>query len=99
MQAQGSQIIPPRIVINWLIKTVQGKDDSSVRSDFTFDEKKHGTLTQLSRDEQIQLLKDIPVDNLQFDKDKYAMDAGDRFVVKLVSPIKLDFEIEREEIK
>lgn len=99
MQAQGSEVIPPRIVVKCLVKAVQEKKDSAVRSYFTFNENKHSTLTSLSRDEQIQLLKDIPLDKLQFDKDEYATDEGQRFLVKAVSPVKLDFEIEREELK
>ncbi len=98
-QAHASEVIPPRIVVERLVKAVQEGKDQLVSSYFKFDKQKHGKLTPLSRAEQIALLKDIPLDRMVFDKDKYAVDEGRRFVVRLVAPKKLDFEIEYVELK
>lgn len=95
MQAYASKVIPPRMVVEQLIEAVQEDKGEVVGWYFTFDKEKHGKLTPLSRDEQIKLLKDIPQDKMEFDKDKYAMDEGERFVVRLVAPKKLDFEVQR----
>ena len=46
-----------------------------------------------------QLLKDIPLDKLVFEKGKYAIEEGKRFVIRLVAPKTLDFDIEYVEIK
>lgn len=95
----ASQVIPPRMVVEWLIKAVQEGKDKVVASCFKFDKEKHGKLSPLSRDEQLQLLKEIPLDKISFEKAKYAVDEGKRFVVKLVAPKKLDFEVEYVERK
>lgn len=99
VQARASEVIPPRMVVEWLIKAVQEGKTEQIASYFKFDKEKNGKLTPLSRDEQIQLLKDIPLDKITFDKDKYAVDEGKRFVVRLVAPKKLDFEVQYVELK
>ena len=99
MQAYTSEVIPPRMVVEWLVKAVQEGKDELVRAYFKFDKEKHGKLSPLSRDEQIRLLKDIPLEKMEFDKDKYTVDEGTRFVVRLVAPKKLDFEIQCVELK
>ncbi len=57
VQAQGSEVIPPRIVVKWLIKAVQKQKNAVVGWHFKFDETKHDKLTPLSRAEQLALLK------------------------------------------
>lgn len=99
LPAFASEVIPSRMVVEWLIKAVQEGKNEVVASCFKFDKEKHGKLSPLSRDEQVQLLKDIPLDKIAFEKDKYAVDDGKRFVVKLVAPKKLDFEVEYVELK
>lgn len=99
MQAYASEVIPPRMVVEDLIKAVQQGKQEVVGWCFKFDKEEHGKLTQLSRDDQIRLLKDISQDKIEFDKDKYAVDEGKRFVVRLVAPKKLDFEVQYVELK
>lgn len=98
MQAYASEVAPPRIVVEWLIEAVQKERIDAIDAYFAFDEKKHGVLTPLSRDVQLQLLKDLPLDKIEFDKDKYFVDEGSRFVVSVVSPKKLDFEMQYVEL-
>ena len=97
--AFASEVIPPRMAVRWLIQAVQANQTNNIASQFGFDADKHGKLTPLSRDEQLRLLKDLPVDKLKFDKNEYAVDEGRRFVVKLVAPVELEFEIEYVELK
>ena len=94
VQAHGSEVIPPRIAIGWLIQAVQEGRSNSVEYHFFFDEAEHDDLTPLSRDEQLALLKPLPIKKLKFDKDADTMDEGKRFVVKLLAPDKLEFEME-----
>ena len=83
------------MAVRWLIQAVQANQTNNIASQFGFDADKHGKLTPLSRDEQLRLLKDLPVDKLEFDKSEYADSYGEgRFVVKLVEPVELEFEIE-----
>lgn len=95
----ASEVIPPRMVVEWLIKAVQEGRNEAVTSCFKFEKEKHGKLSPLTRDDQLQLLNDIPLDKIAFEKDKYAVDEGKRFVVRLIAPKKLDFEIEYVELK
>lgn len=96
---EGSEVIPPRMVARLLIEAVQ-KDGGDVQAwQFAFDPKLHAALTPLSREEQLQALKGIRREEIRFDKDEYAVDEGTRFVVRLVTPRSLDFEIERVENK
>lgn len=97
--ASASEVNPPRIIVEWLIKAVHEGNSEVAGWYFTFDKEKHGDLTSLSRDGQIQLLKDIPPDKIVFDKDKYTMEEGKRFVVRLVAPKKLEFEMEYVELR
>ena len=76
LPAFASQVMPPRMVVEWLIKAVQDGKSEVVASCFRFDKEKHGKLSPISRDEQLQLLKDIPLDKIAFEKDKYAVDEG-----------------------
>jgi hypothetical protein len=95
LHAHASQIIPPRMAVRWLIEASQGTSrTSSVAYHFTFDKKKHHKLTPLSRNEQLAILKKLKTDKLKFDKDEYYVDKGKRFVVKLLAPEKLEFEME-----
>ena len=93
----ASEIIPPRIVVKWLVNAVQDGRTNSVTHYYSFAVEKHKALTPLSRAEQLQLLRDLPIDELKFDKDEYA-DEGQRFVVQLVAPIRLDLEMERVQL-
>lgn len=98
VRAHGSEVIPPRIAITWLIQAVQAGRANSVAYHFIFDENKHEDLTPLSKDEQLALLKPLPINKLEFDKDADAADEGERFVVKLLAPDKLEFEMECVEL-
>ena len=96
-QCHASEVIPPRIVVKWLIKAVQDEKPAVIEAHFKYNEKEYRGLTPFSRHEQLQLLKDLPLDQLRFDKDEYAVDEGKRFVVCLVAPTKLDFEMQKVE--
>jgi len=100
LQVHASEIIPPRMAIRWLIEASQDTNrTSSVAYHFSFDQKKHDKLTPLSRNEQLAILKKLKADKLTFDKDQYHVDEGKRFVVKLLAPEKLEFEMEAVELK
>jgi hypothetical protein len=99
IQAHASEIIPPRMAVRWLIEAYQDTNRiSSVAYHFAFDKKKHHTLTPLSRDEQLAILKTLQTDKLKFDQDEYYVDEGKRFVVKLLAPERLEFEMEAVEL-
>ena len=98
-QVSGSLVFPPRIIVRRLIRAVQEQDDKVTGWYFTFDEKKHADLTPLSRAEQLALLKDLAPDKLKFERDQNTLDNGKRFVVRLVAPRKLDFEIQYKALK
>ena len=96
--ALASKVIPPGMIVEWLIKAVQEGNTEEVARHFTFEKEKHKSLSPLSRDEQLQLLKDIPLDKMVFEKGKYAIEDGKQFVIRLVAPKKLDFEIEHVQL-
>ena len=99
-QAGASEIIPPRIAVKWLIEAAQNTNrTSSVAYHFTFEKKKHHKLTPLSRNEQVAILKTLEIAKLKFDRDEYHVDEGKRFVVKLLAPEMLEFDIETVELK
>ena len=100
LQANASEIIPPRIAVRWLIEASQNTNrTSSVAYHFAFDKKNHHKLTPLGRNEQLAILKKLKTDKLKFDKNEYHVDEGKRFVVNLLAPEKLEFEMEAVELK
>ncbi len=99
MEVLASEVIPPRIVVKMLVTAVQEKRKEVIGWYFSFDKEKHGKLTSLTKEKQILILKDIPLDKLKFDKDEYTVDKGRRFVVCLVAPKKLEFEMEYIKLK
>jgi hypothetical protein len=99
VQAHGSEIVPPRIAVKWLVQAVQQDRTNSVTYHFAFIPKEHKKLTPLTRKKQLALLKDISIKKLKFDKDEYALDKGKRFVVKLLAPETLEFEMQHVDLK
>ena len=95
LQVYASEIIPSRLIVKELIEAVHDQKNEVIGWYFKFDKKIHVKITSLSRDEQLQLLKDLSLEKLKFDKDEYAEDMGKRFVVRLLAPKRIDFEIEK----
>jgi hypothetical protein len=97
--AAGSKVIPPRMTVRLLIEDMQKEPIPTELWQYAFDPKAHSALTPLSRDEQLQALKGLRRADLQFDKDEYADDdKGPRFVIKLVAPRTLEFEMQHVEL-
>ena len=91
-QVHASEVIPPEVVVEWLIKAYQGGGEKAPQVGwyFKFDEKEHGQLTPLSREEQLWLLKNCPADQLKFDSKTVVLNDG-KFILRLLAPKKLDF--------
>lgn len=97
--AAGSKVIPPRMTVRLLIEDLQKEPIPTELWQYAFDPKAHSALTPLSRDEQLQALKGLRRADLQFDKDEYADDdEKPRFVIKLVAPRTLEFEMQHVEL-
>ena len=98
-QGVPSEVVPPRMIVKSLIRAVQEGRSEQVSWYFRPGDEEIEASTELSVEPQLGLLNGISLDAIRFDKDEYYLDGGDKFIVKVLAPSELDFELKKIEFE